>query len=333
MYANEQVEKMDRAAIEKLQLERLKKIVEWAYSKSEFYRCSFDSAGFKPEHIQKLSDVQKIPFLTLEEINRTDAQDFLTLPLSSIVRICQVDEQGGGEVTKFYTKGDMQQNVELMARSLIAAGINRTSVVGLQGDLSDGKFLDILYALESIGATVIPLGTDYRHWLKVLETFTLDTLISTPQLIMQLIIQLQATWKNIIEYSIKQVICVNVNNIQNPLQQHIEARAGTIVFNLFAPAEIGTAGMIFQCNNESGHHIQEDNYLAEIVQFDNDKIIEEDEHMGELVITTLTAQAMPLIRYRTGQAVRRMSEICHCGRTFTRIATPYTRSALEDEDF
>gem|GEM_PF-133610 len=333
MFANEQQEKMDRGTIQTLQLERLKKIVDWAYEKSAFYRCSFDAAGIKPKDIATLADIQKLPFLTLEEINRTDAQDFLTLPMSGIVRLNQVDEIGGSSATKFYTQGDVIQNVEMMVRCLVAADITRASVVGLQGDLSDSKFLDILYALESIGATVIPLGTDYRHWLKILETFNIDTLISTPQLIMQLIIQLQATWKNIIDYSIKKILCVNVNNIQNPLQQHIEARAGTIVFNLFAPAEIGTAGMMFQCNNESGHHIQEDNYLAEIVQFDGDNVIEEYDHMGELVITTLMAQAMPLIRYRTRQAVRRMSENCPCGRTFVRIATPYTRSFGDDEDF
>ena len=332
MCANEQQEKMNRDAIQAIQLERLQKLVRWAYDKSAFYRTTFDAAGVKPEDIKTLADVQKLPFLTLEEINRTDAQDFLTLPLSGIVRINQVDETGGGAVTKFYTRGDIVQNVEMMVRCLSAAGVNRASAVGLQGDLSDSKFLDILYALESIGTTVIPLGTDYRHWLKILENFNIDTLISTPQLIMQLIIQLQATWKNIIDYSIKKILCVNVNNIQNPLQQHIESRAGTIVFNLFAPAEIGTAGMMFQCNNESGHHIQEDNYLAEIVQFDGDKVIEENDHMGELVITTLTAQAMPLIRYRTRQAVKRMSETCSCGRTFLRIATPYTRS-FGDEDF
>ena len=329
MYANEQIEKMNRAEIENLQLEKLKKTVAWAYEKSSYYKKSFDAANLKPEDIQNLSDVKKIPFLTLEEMNRTDPQDFLTLPLSSIVRICQVEENGE-EVTKFYTKGDVQQNVEFMTRCLISSGISRASTVGLQGDLSDGKFLDILYALESIGATVIPLGADYRRWLKVLEKFTLDTLISTPQLIMQLIIQLQATWKNIIHYSIQKIICINLNNIQNPLQQHIEARAGTLVYNLFAPAEIGFAGMLFQCNNESGHHIQEDGFLTEIVKFNSDEVIEEDDVMGELVITTLTSQAMPLIRYRTGQAVRKMSEICHCGRTFSRIATPYTRSENEE---
>ncbi len=331
MYANEQLEKISRTDLENLQLERLKKLVAWAYEKSAFYKKSFDAANFKPEDLHELCDIKKIPFLTLEEINRTDAQDFLTLPMSGIVRINQIEEQSGGEFTKFYTKGDIQQNVEMMARCLIASGINRASIVGLQGDLSDSKFLDILYALESIGTTVIPLGTDYRHWLKVLEKFSLDTLISTPQLIMQLIIQLQATWKNIIDYSIQKILCINLNNIQNPLQQHIESRVGTEVFNLFAPAELGTAGMIFQCNSVSGHHIQEDIYLPEIVNFDDGEIISEDEHMGELVITTLTAQAMPLIRYRTRQAVRKMSEPCKCGRTLMRIATPYTRTSDDDE--
>ena len=323
MYANEKIEKIDREELTKIQIERLKKIVSHAYEKSSFYRRSFDKVGVKPENISALSDIQKFPFLTLEEIKRTDFFDFLTLPLSGILRITHF-EDFENECTKFYTRDDIRQNVEMTARCLIAAGINKTSTVGLQGDLSDGKFLDVLYALESIGATAIPLGTDYRKWLQLMDNFSIDILIGTPQLIMQLIIQLQAVGKNILDYSIKKIFCINVNNIQNPLQQHIELRAGTQVFNLFAPAEIGTAGMIYQCNSNSGHHVQEDNFLAEIVEFNGNKIIEEPEHMGELVITALTSQAMPLIRYRTGQAVKRMSEPCECGRTFFRIATPYT---------
>ncbi len=325
MYANERMEKISREDLQDLQLERLKKIIGWAYEKSAFYRNSFDKAGVGPQDIQTLQDVRKLPFLTYAELNRADAQDFLTLPFSSIVRVNYVDESAK-EFTNFYTKGDIQNNVEMMARCLVAAGVNRASIVGLQADMSDSKFLDVLYALESIGATVAPLGTDYRQWLKMLDMFSLDTLIGTPQLIMQLIIQLQAFGKNVIDYDIKKIICANVNNIQNPLQQHIEARADAEVFNLFAPSELGTAGMIFQCKNNSGHHVQEDNYLVEIVNFKSNEVLEEDEHMGELVITTLTAQAMPLIRYRTGQAVRRMSDACECGRTFLRIATPYTRA-------
>lgn len=329
MYANEKMERINRGELIELQTERLKKVISHAYEKSSFYRRSFDKVGVKPENISTLEDIKKFPFLTLEEIKRTDFFDFLTLPLSGILRITHF-EDFEDECTKFFTRDDIRQNVEMSVRCLVAAGINKTSTVGLQGDLSDGKFLDILYALESIGATVIPLGTDYRKWLKLMDNFSLDMIVGTPQLIMQLIIQLQAIGKNIIDYSIKKIICVNVNNIQNPLQQHIELRTRTQVFNLFAPAEIGTAGMIYQCSNTSGHHIQEDNFFAEIVQFNSDKVIDEPEHMGELVITSLTSQAMPLIRYRTGQAVKKMSDPCECGRTFFRIATPYT--GLNGED-
>lgn len=323
MYANEKIETTAREDLEKLQLERLKKTVAHAYEKSSFYRDSFDKVGIKPENIFSLADIQKLPFLTLEQINRTDIFDFLTLPLSGILRITRFVDYDK-QCTKFFTREDIQNNVEMSARCLIAAGVNRTSTIGLQGDLSDGKFLDILYALESIGATAIPLGTDYKKWLKLMKKFSMDMLIGTPQLIMQLIIQLQAVEENIRDYSIKKIICINVNNVQNPLQQHISLRTGTQVYNLFAPAEIGTAGMIYQCSNDSAHHLQEDNFFAEIVQFDSKKIVDEPEHMGELVITTLNAQAMPLIRYRTGQAVKRVGEPCECGRTFLRIATPFT---------
>lgn len=323
MYANEKIETITREDLEKLQLERLKKTVAHAYEKSSFYKNSFDKVGVKPENIFSLADIQKLPFLTLEQINRTDIFDFLTLPLSGILRITRFVDYDS-QCTKFFTREDIQNNVEMSARCLIAAGVNRTSTIGLQGDLSDGKFLDILYALESIGATAIPLGTDYKKWIKLMKKFSMDMIIGTPQLIMQLIIQLQAAEENIRDYSIKKIICINVNNIQNPLQQHISLRTGTQVYNLFAPAEVGTAGMIYQCSNDSAHHLQEDNFFAEIVQFNSKKIVEEAEHMGELVITTLNAQAMPLIRYRTGQAVKRVGEPCECGRTFLRIATPFT---------
>ena len=157
-----------------------------------------------------------------------------------------------------------------------------------------------------------------------MDSFSIDVLVSTPQLVMQLIIQMQTEERNITDYSLSKVICVNTTNIQNPMQRILEERTDTKFFNLFAPPEIGNAAMLFQCAEGSGQHVQEDHYLFELLKFDSDEVIDEDDVMGELVITTLTAQAIPLIRYRTGQAVRRMSEPCRCGRTFARIATPYT---------
>ena len=308
------------------QFERLKKSISWAYDKSKFYHESFQRAGVKPEDLRTIDDIKKFPFLTLTELNREDSMDFLTLPLSSIVRINYLEDSDAGiNVANFYTKDDIVKNVEMMIRCLQAANIYRGSVVGVQGDLSDSKFLDVVYALESMNVTVMPLSNNYRQWINILDNFAIDTLISTPKLAVQLVIQLQAVGKNIADYPIKKIICLNTNNIQNPLQNHIEERTTSAVYNLFAPVEIGTAGLIYQCSHNSGHHVQEDNFFVEIADFASDKIFDEDEHMGELVITTLTAQARPLIRYRTRQAVRRMSGYCTCGRNFLRLATPFTR--------
>ena len=326
MYANEQIETMSRDELKSLQFERLKKTVEWAFEKSAYYHQIFNKRNVKPEDIQSLEDIRKLPFLNLAALHRTDPLDILTLPLSSVLRFSH-DIDSHGEMTKLYTKGDIVQNVEMMVRCLIAADVTRGSIVGVQGDLSDNMFLDVLYALESIGATVVPLGTDYRKWLRLIELVSMDTLISTPQLIMQLVIQLQATGKNIVDYPISKVFCINTSNIQNPLQQHIQERTQSTVYNMYAPPELGFAGMLYQCSERAGLHMQEDCYLAELLHFDSEEILTENDRMGELVITTLTAQAMPLIRYRTGQAVRRMSDPCKCGRTFIRFATPYTRSS------
>jgi len=323
MYANARVEQMNREDLQALQWERLQRVVKWAYEKSAFYQQFYQKAGVTPDDIRTPEDIQKLPFLTHASLRCVDALDFLTTPLSSILRFCHMMEVTG-EVTKFYTNGDIAHNVDMMTRCLLAADVTNASVVGLQGDLSDSRIMDVQYALEHIGATVVPFGEDYRHWLRLMEIVGMDTLISTPQLIMQLIIQLQATGKNIIDYPTTKIICLNTTNIQNPLQQHIQERTRTKVFNLYAPPEIGCAGMLYQCEKHLGQHVQEDFFYTEILKFDSAEPILEEERMGELVITTLGAEAMPLIRYRTGQAVRRMSGSCPCGRTLMRIATPFT---------
>ena len=157
--------------------------------------------------------------------------------------------------------------------------------------------------------------------MELMDLFSIDTLISTPQLVMQLIIRLEASGKDIIDRPITKIFCVNETGIQNFLQRHMAKRTSTKIFNLFAPPELGHASLLYQCADTTAHHVQEDCFLIEILRFGSDEVIAEDDCMGELVLTELTAQAMPLIRYRTGQAVRRVNEPCRCGRTFRRIAS------------
>lgn len=243
MFANEQMERIRREELEILQLERLRKIIAWAYEKSAFYQRTFRANAVKPEDIQSLADVSKLPFMTRDELVGNEFE-LLTLPLSSVVRISRV-----GRLMKFYTREDIRNNVELMIRALMAVNVLRGSIVGIAGDLSDSRLLDVLYALESIGATV---ALNENHSVETVINLKDDTL----------------TYKD---------------------------------FKLPTPPE---GNLFYQCG--FGCHIHEDNFLAEIVS-------------GELVITTLTAQALPLIRYRTGRTAKKFCEPCPCGRTFTRI--------------
>ena len=247
-----EIEKIRREELEILQLERLKKIVTWAYEKSAFYQKSFQNHGVTPDNIQSLADVSKLPFVTSEDI-RGNELEFLTLPLSSVVRISRC-----GEFTNFYTKDDIRNNVEMIIRALVSSNIFRGSTVEISGNLSDSRNLDILYALESIGATVVLRG----------ENFSVDKIIGVTE---------------------------ELSNSFNTTSK---------IFNLYALPEIGNAGLLCPCG--AGYHVQEDNFLVETL---ND----------ELVITTLTAQARPLIRYRTRQKVKIINEPCKCGRTFKRI--------------
>ena len=232
--------------MEKIQLERLKKIVAWAYEKSAFYYRSFQSHGVTPDDIKQLSDISKLPILTRADLESVDAFEFLTLPLSSIVRINDF-----GRITKFYTVGDIRNNVEMLARTFIAANVLRGSIVGIAGDLSDSRLLDALYALESIGATVIPLKT-------FPEKFGVETLVTTSP--------------NFLQTPVAKIFYLNEKEMR-PLKISTSAK----IFNLYAPPEIGHAGLL----DASG-------------QFRTEHFLVED----RLIITTLTAQAMPLIRFK-----------------------------------
>ena len=286
-----------------MQFEPLKKILGWAYDKSAFYRRSFQKAGVTPEEFKTIDDIKKFPFLTLEDFKRENSMDFLTLPLSGIVRINYAKNFDADlTVANFYTRADIVSNVEMMIRCLQAWKITRGAIVGIQGDLADSKLLDVLYSLESIGATVVPLGNDSRQWINFLDNFSVEFLFGTTELVVQLIGQLQSLGKNFSEYPIRKIICLNTEHIQNPFKNLIEEQADAKVFNLFAPQEIGIAGMMFQADNDFGYYVNE-NFFVEIVDFESDEVFEDETKMGELVITTLSAQARPLIRYRTRKAV------------------------------
>lgn len=320
MIANPQIEQISAADLKKLQSERLQKTVSWAMEKSKFYHDKYQRMGVKAEDIQSIDDIVKLPFMDFTELAQTQPYDILTLPLSGVMRIGWQEEPL--KIAKMYTERDIGANVEMMTRALVAIGVNKASVVAVLGNMNDSRLLDVQYALEAIGATAVPMGLNYQQAIKLLEIAAPDILISNPQWILQLIIQTQTTGKDIATYPLDKIVCLN-ESVQNPLRKHIAERTGTNVYDMLLSAEIGIAGMLYQCSAQHGQHVQEDCYYTEIIEFGGEKAVTGSSAMGELVVTSLINEAMPLIRYRTGQAVKLVGEPCSCGRTFKRLITPF----------
>ena len=317
-----QLEKISSKKLEKLQLERLNKTVAWAGEKSAFYRDKFSQCDIKNLTLKKLEDIRSFPFTTQQEYMSHSPYDFLALPLSRIVRISLWEHPD--PIIKMYTDNDIARNLEAMNRLLSASGINRATVVGIIGDLADSGLMDIQYAAEFLGATVVMLSAEYERALKLMDATGIDVLVGSSRRILQLIVAAQANNKEITEYPVKTILCLN-DMIQNPLKNHIAGRTNTEVVNLFSSSIFGSCGMMYQCGERCGSHLQADMFYPELIMFGSDEAIEESGQVGELVITTLMSEAMPIIRYRTGQTVMLVDEQCACGRTLPVYMTPFDR--------
>ena len=163
MLANREMEQINSEALKALQFERLHKTLEWAYSKSSFYRNKFDESECAPQQFESLTDIEKFPFTLSKELQQVSAMDLLTLPLSGVARISLWEHPQ--PTVHMYTINDIAANVEMTSRVLTAAGISRASIVGLLGDMADSGLFDAQQALEAIGAAAVPLSTDYERTL------------------------------------------------------------------------------------------------------------------------------------------------------------------------
>ena len=313
------MEQISPEALRRVQLERLKKTVSWAGEKSPLYQKKFRSCHIERPDINSLEDLEGFPFTTLAELRQLPAADFLTLPYSSLVRVSLWEHPQ--HMIRMYTAGDVAVHVEMMARVLTAAGVHRASVVGLLGDMADSGLMDAQYALELLGAAAIPLSTEYERVIRLMDDVGIDTVIGSSRRVLRLAVQAQAAGRDIAEYPVGKILCLS-ETLNTPLKTHIEKRTKTRVYNLFSSAEFGCLGMLYPCDAHAGQHFQEDYFYPEIVACGGSEVIREPGRMGELVVTTLAAEAMPVIRGRTGQTVMKEPASCACGRTLLRLTTP-----------
>lgn len=320
MYCNSKIETMPRNELYQLQTEKLQKMIKWTYEKSSFYRSRWESLQIKSEDIQSLTDLQKLPFTTKDQLIANAPFGLLTVPMSGVLRLHMIG-QGKKAIAKAYTAGDLGRATEMTARALVAGGVNMTSIVQICEDRPSSDVLGLQYAAEVLGATVVPFSTSsLESKLEIIDKFRVTTLIGEPQYMLQLMVAAQALDYDWQSMSISTIFLTH-NGMKNNMADHIASRIGTNVFNLSSLPELCTPGIACECEAKKGFHVQEDYFYPEVVSLSDGQVIQ-DGRMGELVLTALTAEAMPIIRYRTGVLVTLEHDACDCGRTLARIRIP-----------
>lgn len=319
MFFQKEIETMPRQKIREMQLERLKWTVAYCYGNIPFYHKRLTEAGVTPEKIKCLSDIQYIPFTTKADIRDTYPFGLFGKPMKEIVRIHASSGTTGKPTVVGYTRHDLNVWSDCVARLCTAVGATDEDIV--QISFGYGLFtgaLGLHYGLEKIGATVVPASSgNTQKQVMLLKDFGVTALVSTPSYAL---------------YMSEVAKEMGVSNDELKLRLGLFGSEGCTPemraqvekgFHLFATDNYGMSelmgpGVSGECERRCGLHINEDHFLAEIIDAQTGNVLDEGES-GELVITTLTKEGIPMLRYRTKDITRLNCEPCACGRTLARM--------------
>lgn len=320
MIWNDDFETLPREAIEPLQLRRLQQTLERVYATVAFYRDSFDRIGVKPRDIKKLEDLQRLPFTLKKDMRDNYPYGLFAVPLEQIVRIHASSGTTGKPTVVGYTKRDIETWTELMARSFFAAGAHKGDVI--HNAYGYGLFtggLGAHYGAERIGASVIPMsGGNTKKQLMIMQDFGSTVLTCTPSYSLFLAEVAAEEGIDIRKLKLK-VGILGAEPWSEKMRQEIESKLNIKAIDIYGLSEILGPGVGIECiEAQSGLHVWEDHFLLEIINPDTQEVLPDGEK-GELVITTITKEGIPLIRYRTRDITRLTREPCICGRTHARI--------------
>jgi phenylacetate-CoA ligase len=320
MIWNDDFETLPREAIESLQLRRLQQTVERVYATVPFYREAFDRAGVKPKDIKRLEDLQRLPFTLKKDMRDNYPYGLFAVPLEQIVRIHASSGTTGKPTVVGYTKRDIETWTELMARSFFAAGAHKGDVI--HNAYGYGLFtggLGAHYGAERIGASVIPMsGGNTKKQLMIMQDFGSTVLTCTPSYSLFLAEVAAEEGIDIRKLKLK-VGILGAEPWSEKMRQEIESKLNIKAIDIYGLSEILGPGVGVECiEAQNGLHVWEDHFLLEIIDPDTQEVLPDGEK-GELVITTITKEGIPLIRYRTRDITRLTREPCICGRTHARI--------------
>lgn len=298
-------ERMTRAELEALQLERLQQTVAHAYANVPLYTAKFDAAGVHPRDIRTLADVAKLPFTTKEDLRQTYPFGMFAVPMAEVARIHASSGTTGRPTVVGYTKGDLDRWATLIARSLRASGVRPGMKV--HNAYGYGLFTGGLGAhagIEKLGATVIPMsGGQTARQVQLIVDFEPDAILCTPSYLLTIADAMVAAGIDPRSTSLKTAV-LGAEPWTNEMRHELEQRLGIDALDIYGLSEVMGPGVGNECiETKDGPHIWEDHFLPEVIDGDSGAVLADGE-MGELVFTSLTKEAFPVIRYRTRDLTR-----------------------------
>ena len=314
-----EIEKIDRKALREMQLERLKYTVHYAYENVPMYRRRFDEIGLRPEHIRTLKDIELIPYTTKDDLRENYPFGMFAVPMKKIVRLHASSGTTGKPVVGGYTRRDLDNWSTCSARILTMAGATDEDIfhVAFGYGLFTGGF-GLHYGVEKLGATVVPVSSgNTERQLMLMKDFGATALIATPSYAMYLA---ETAKKQGILSDLKiRLVCMGAEASTAEMHEALQKLFGALPTENYGLTEVGGPGVSGECREKAGMHINEDMFYPEIIDMDHNRVQGEGE-LGEMVITTLTKEGMPVLRYRTKDITSITYEPCRCGRTLARMS-------------
>lgn len=316
---NKEVECMDRDRLRALRGERLVQTVRHAYSNVPAYRKKFDEAGLAPNDIRGIDDLSRIPFTTKTDFRDNYPFGMFAVPMDQIVRVHASSGTTGKSTVVGYTRSDVEMWAELMARTLGAGGATRGDIV--HNAYGYGLFtggLGAHYGAEKIGASVIPMsGGNSKRQIQIMQDFGSTVLCCTPSYAI-LLGETAAEMDVDIKALPLRVAFLGAEPWTESMRRQIEDALGIDALDIYGLSEVIGPGVSFECMEKSGLHINDDHFIAEIIDPETGEPLPPGAK-GELVFTSLTKEALPLLRYRTRDITYIDDSPCPCGRSFVRM--------------
>ena len=309
----------DRKKIKELQLERLRHTVQYCYDNVPHYRKKFSEIGLKPEHIKTLRDIEKIPFTTKEDFRANYPYDMFAVPMKEIVRLHGSSGTTGNPVVTGYTRHDLDMWTGLVSRVACAAGVVPDDIaqISFGYGLFTGGF-GLHYGLERVGLSVIPVSSgNTKRQIKFMQDFGSTVLISTPSYAMYLGETAQEMGIDFKKLKLRLGLFGGEGHTKE-MQKQIEKYLNITDTENYGLTEVIGPGFSGECYIQNGMHIADDEFISEVIDPETGEVLPMGEK-GELVVTSLTKEGVPIPRYRTTDITRLMDEPCKCGRTTTRM--------------